>query len=175
MSKTIKGTLAAITAAIVLLGGLGSLAYWNDSENLPGASVSSGRLDLGTPACGSGWLLDGGATFTTQKLVPGDALVKTCTIDLVASGDHLGADLAVGTPSWAETNDLTDELSASATFLVNGVVKTHITSDDDTGSDEILATLTVTFNGEAATNASQDLSAVLDTVAITATQSHDAP
>jgi alternate signal-mediated exported protein len=174
MNHTLKGSFAALAAATLLLGGVGSLAYWNDSEELPGASVTSGRLQLGTPDCGAGWLLDGGAPFTNQLIVPGDTLTKVCTIDLVATGDHLGADLAVGTPAWAAANHLTEELAPSATFTVNGETATHIRSADDTGTGEIRATITVGFDHKTATNSSQDLSAVLQAVAVTATQTHDA-
>jgi alternate signal-mediated exported protein len=175
MTNSLKGTFAALAAAILLLGGAGSLAYWTDSENLPGTSISSGELDLGTPSCGSGWVLDGGAAFTTQEIVPGDVLTKTCTLDLVASGAHLGADLDIGTPTWAATNALTDELDPTATFEVNGEPTSHITSADDIGSGEIVATIQVVFDGPSATNGSQDLTAALQTIAITATQTHDAP
>jgi alternate signal-mediated exported protein len=174
MKNTLKGSLAVSAAAILLLGGTGSLAYWNDAENVPGVSITSGRLALGAPDCGSGWLLDGGTPFTTQALVPGDSLTKVCTIDLTATGSHLGADLAISTASWAASNGLTSELTASATFRVNGVVTDHVTAADDTGSGEISATVTVTFDGPSATNASQDLTAALQTITITATQTHDA-
>jgi alternate signal-mediated exported protein len=173
MKNSLKGSLAAVAAAILLLGGAGSLAYWNDSESVPGASVSSGRLALGTPDCGAGWTLDGGAAYTTQQIVPGDTLTKTCTIDLVATGTHLGADLAIGTPTWTAANGLTAELTPSATFQVNGATTTHITSADDTGAGEIVATIQVVFTGPAATNASQNLTAELQALAITATQTHD--
>ena len=55
-----------------------------------------------------------------------------------------------------------------------GAQRTHITEVDDTGTAEITATLTVTFDGPAATNASQALTATLNSVAVTATQTHDA-
>jgi alternate signal-mediated exported protein len=79
LNSTTKGSLAAVVAALLLTGGAGTLAYWNDTENVPGGPISSGQLDLGTPACGAGWVLDGGATLTTQLIVPGDTLTKTCT------------------------------------------------------------------------------------------------
>jgi alternate signal-mediated exported protein len=135
--------------------------------------VSSGRLELGTPDCGAGWTLDGGTPYTTQQIVPGDTLTKTCTIDLVATGSHLGADLSIGAPTWAAANGLTAELAPTATFEVNGATTTHITSADDIGAGEIVATLQVVFDGPAATNASQNLSAVLQALAITATQTHN--
>jgi alternate signal-mediated exported protein len=173
VKNALKGSLAALAAAILLLGGGGSLAFLNDSEAMPGVSVTSGRLDLGTPDCGPGWVLDGGTPFTTQKIVPGDVLTKDCTIDLTATGAHLGAELAIGTPTWAETNDLTAELDATAVFTVNGATTTHIRSVDDTGTGEIRATIEVVFDEEAL-DVTQDLSAALQTLAITATQTHDA-
>lgn len=174
MKKTTKGALAATSAAVLLMGGAGTLAYWSDSVDVPGGSVNSGSLSLGAPDCGAGWTLDGGTPYTTQQLVPGDTLTKVCTIDLVAEGEHLGADLAIATPGWDASNPLTDELAASATFAVNGTGGvTHVTETDDTGTDEIEATLLVTFDGPAATNASQSLSATLAAVTVSATQTHD--
>jgi alternate signal-mediated exported protein len=172
MNKTTKGALAAATAAVLLTGGAGTLAFWSDSVDVPGGSITSGTLDLGAPDCGAGWTIDGGAPFTTQQLVPGDTLTEVCTIDLVAQGDHIGADLAIATPGWAASNALTAELTPSATFLVNGAATTHVTSADDTGTGEIEATITVTFNGAAATNASQNLAATLNAVTVSATQTH---
>lgn len=172
MHKTTKGALAAAAAAALLIGGGSTLAYWTDLESIDGATISSGELSLGTPDCGAGWTLDGGSAFTTQRLVPGDTLTKVCTIDLVAAGDHLAATLAVDTPTWSTSNSLTSQLDAAAVFTVNGVATTQIDSGDDTGTDEIRATVTVEYDGTGATNASQNLTAELDAVSITATQSH---
>ena len=173
MQKTTKGALAAVAAATLLLSGGTTLAFWSDAESVAGGTIGSGKLQLGTPDCGTGWILDGGTTYTNQLLVPGDTLSKVCTIDLVAAGDHLGADLAVGVPSWAASNGLSDELDASAVFTVNGATTTSVTSADDTGTDEIEATVSVVFDGPAATNGSQDLTAVLNAVSVTATQTHN--
>lgn len=173
MNKTTKGALATSAAAVLLLGGAGTLAYWNDSATVPGGTVQSGTLELGTPDCGDGWWLDDGSTYTTQLLVPGDTLTKLCTIDLVATGAHLGADLTLDTPTWTATNPLTSQLTASADFDVNGTPTTHITSADDTGTDEIEAWVQVVFDGPAATNPSQGLTATLNGINLVATQSHD--
>ena len=173
MKKSTKGALATSAAAVLLLGGAGTLAYWNDIGTVPGGTIQSGQLQLGTPDCGSGWTLDGGAAFTTQLLVPGDTLTKVCTVDLVATGAHLGADLVVDTPTWGATNPLTSELTASATFTVNGVTKSHITSADDTGTGEVQASVVVVFDGPAATNASQGLTATLNGINLVASQTHD--
>ena len=172
MKKSTKGAFAATTAAVLLLGGAGTLAYWNDTVSVPGVDLVSGVMWLGEPDCGQGWTLDGGAAFT-QALVPGDVLTEVCTIDLVADGAHLGADLVLGLPSWGATNTLTNQLAASATFTVNGAAKTHVTTADDTGVGEIQATVSVVFNGPAATNLSQGLLATLNDVNVVATQTHD--
>lgn len=172
-SRTTKGALAAGVAALLLLGGAGTLAYWSATATVPGSPIESGELKLGAPVCPAGWTLDAGAPFTTQLIVPGDVLTKVCTIDLIATGDHLGATLAIGTAAFTSSNALVDELDAEATFTVNGVPTNQITEADDTGTAEISATITVTFDGPAATNASQDLQAALDSVAVTATQTHN--
>ena len=172
LNGTTKGALAAGVAAVLLTGGAGTLAYWNDTETVEGTPISSGELKLGTPDCGTGWTLDGNTLFTTQLIVPGDVLSKVCTIDLIATGDHLGAELGISTAAFAATNDLTKELVPAAAFTVGGTPKTRITELDDRGTAEIVATLTVTFDGPKATNASQALRATLDSVAVTATQTH---
>jgi alternate signal-mediated exported protein len=173
-NSTAKGALAAGVAAALLLGGAGTLAFWNDTESITGTPISAGELKLGAPSCGSGWLLDGGTPFTTQLIVPGDVLTKICTIDLIATGDHVGADLGISTAAFSSTNALTSQLTPAATFLVNGASATHITEADDTGTAEITATITVTFTGASATNLSQALTSTLNAVSVTATQTHDA-
>lgn len=175
MNGTTKSALAAGVAAVLLTGGAGTLAYWNDTQTVAGTPISSGELKLGTPACGAGWLLDGNIPFTNQLVVPGDVLTKNCTIDLIARGEHVGADLGISTAAFAAPNALTGQLSPSATFTVAGATRTHITDADDTGAtNEIAAKLIVTFDGPAATNASQALTATLNSVSVTATQTHDA-
>ena len=176
MNKTFKGALAAGGAAVLLLGGMGSLAYWGDSETVTGTAINSGELKLGVPDCGIGWTLDGGTAFTTQKLVPGDVITKTCDIDLVAIGDHVAADLSISDADWTvgSAAALTGELVPSAVFTVGGATTTRVTEADDTGLAEIEAVISVTFTGASATNASQDLAATLDTVTVSAVQDHDA-
>lgn len=172
MKKSTKGAVAAGAAAALLLGGAGTLAFWNDTASVPGGNISSGNLALGTPDCGAGWTLDGNTPYTDQLIVPGDVLTKVCTVDLQATGEHLGATLGIDTPTWDANNALTAELDADAAFTVNGAPATEVTEADDTGTGEIQATVTVTFDGPAATNASRNLSAVLSGIDITATQTH---
>lgn len=104
MKKSTKGVLAASAAAVVLMGGAGSLAYWTDSVNIPGGTIETGELKLAAGATNSctstDWELKTGASSTvplgtTNKLVPGDELTKTCNYKVVAKGKNLKATLTV--------------------------------------------------------------------------------
>lgn len=163
----------SVAHSVLLTGGAGTLAYWNAAETVTGTPISSGELKLGVPACGGGWKLDGNVVFTNQLIVPGDVLSKVCTIDL-AEGEHIGADLGIGTAAFATSNALSTRLAPTAPFTVGGASRTHITDADDTGTAEITATINAVLDGPAATNASQALTATLNSVAVTATQTHDA-
>jgi alternate signal-mediated exported protein len=172
MKKSTKGALAASAAAILLLGGAGSLAYWNASQDVGGVGIASGELKLSAPDCGTGWTLEGGDAFTgSSEIVPGDTLTKVCSFTVTASGDHLAADLAADTAAFASANDLTSELTVGATFEIAGdPIPAQITSAND--GDVIVATVTVGFDGPGATNDSQALTATLDAITITAQQVH---
>ena len=121
MKKTTKGAFAAGTAAVLLLGGVGTLAYWNDSETVTGTTVGSGKLDLALVSCDD-WQLDSdggtGGDLAAREIVPGDSLVKTCSYTLTAEGDHLEAELGITTPSW--TGGLAGKVTTEATFDVDG-------------------------------------------------------
>lgn len=176
MKKTVKGAVAASAAAVLLLGGAGSLAYWTDSATVSGGTFSSGHLSLVTDdtntGC-SGWTLDsagGGGTFTpgTTLLVPGDSVTETCAFTLNATGDHMSGtvDASAGTA----TGDLADSLDISVSGLtLNGTAATSFTEDND--GDALGVNVTVTFPADS-DNSTQDLSAVLDDITVTATQTH---
>ncbi len=104
MNKTIKGVLAAGTASVLLVGGAGTLAYWNDTATVGGATFTAGDLKLDATSCTTaGWTVTNSVTQTTavaftpgsDKVVPGDVLKKTCTVGIVAVGKNLKADLGV--------------------------------------------------------------------------------
>ena len=43
MNRTTKGAIAAGAAAVLLLGGAGSLAYWSDCQDAAGGTINSAR------------------------------------------------------------------------------------------------------------------------------------
>jgi alternate signal-mediated exported protein len=177
MNKSTKGALAASAAGVLLLGGAGSLAYWNSTQDVTGAGISTGHLKLVDPQCGNGWILDGDATYSTQLLVPGDTLTKVCSFTVDASGAHLSADFNVTAPNVTGDAALTSELNTTATYKVNGSTVTPVNAPV-ADTDVIEATIVVdwpygTLDNDS--NALAGLSATLDTITVTATQHHSVP
>lgn len=176
MNKTTKGAIAAAAAGALLLGGIGSLAYWTDSDPVGGGTFTAGSLSL-TPLNGCDtWNLDtaepGGSPFDpgADRLVPGDVVSKVCTFTIAADGTHLRATV-VATPSAASSGDLltSGPLEFSTDLSVGGSTVTSI--DDGDGGE----TLTVTVRGTFAStsdNTSQTDEAVLPDIDIVTTQAH---
>lgn len=184
MKKSTKGAAAAGTAAVLLLGGAGSLAYWTDSSTISGTDINSGQMSLADDDCG-GWKLDDGSALTADtKLVPGDSVSNVCTYTIHAVGDHLSATLS--TPAAvAATGALAEapgaSLPVSAAYDLEGTSLTSssstITSADD--GKKLTATISVDFEygtpDSSATdgtngNATQDKAASLSDIAVTLTQ-----
>lgn len=179
MKKSTKGALAAAAAGTLLMGGAGSLAFWSASGGVGGGTITAGHLSLddttgADDTCANApWLLDsaGGSTSfdpTTDKIVPGDVLTKICTYNVVARGKHLTA--ALTTSGGSSSGDLTAQTVTGASFTIDAVPDTTITTADN--GKELKATLTITFDGAGATNLSQDDQLVLTNYTVNATQSH---
>ncbi len=94
MNKTTKGSLAAGAAAVLLLGGAGSLAYWTDAATIDGGTINSGYLTLDNGSCDAEWVYgpdNRRAGDTVVNFVPGDVVTKDCTFIIGAQGDNLAA------------------------------------------------------------------------------------
>jgi alternate signal-mediated exported protein len=121
MRNSIKAAVAATTGAALLLGGAGSLAYWSDEETEGAHTITSGRLDLSAPDCGTGWSDGGGAIdLGVFRIVPGDTLTMSCSFTVDTAGDNLLTELAFTKPA-LDANTLAAELDYSATYELNGV------------------------------------------------------
>jgi len=180
MKKSTKGAIAAAGASVLLLGGAGTLAFWTDTESTPGATINTGHLDLTDLDCGTGWTLDGGTAYTTQLLVPGDSLTKTCTAALDIAGTHFTqADFAVTVPSDLTGNAaLLAELSApDIDVTVNGTPQASATNVAVADGDAVAVAITIEWPFGVEDNDANvvgGVSATLDQVAIKVTQNHDA-
>jgi alternate signal-mediated exported protein len=180
MNNLTKGALATGAAAVLLLGGTSTLAYWSDSDSVDGGQITTGYLRIDAVGCDTNWVYANGtdAGTTVGEIVPGDAITKTCTFDIDALGDHLSAvpdvDETLTYTSNAPTpNTLT--LPVTATYELDGVAfgdSDRITEDDNGSvlSAEILVTFpfgnTTTINE----NTTQDLTIALDDLTVSLVQ-----
>lgn len=181
MRNSAKGVLAASAAVALLVGGGGTLAFWQDVEAFGGDTINSGSLSLGDVTCGS-WMYDtegGGGEFTVASdvIVPGDTLTRTCTSTIVAEGDHLVADVAVTDGSINPGSSGADllaeatwalEVTKTSTENVTSALGTSISSIDDDST--LTAVLTLGFPYGVLDNGSMSQKVDLDAVTITATQ-----
>ena len=96
MNKFTKGAIATGAGIILLLGGAGTFALWNDSEVVDAGTVNSGVLDI-TSNSGGQWADTYGniSNIANYKVVPGNTLTYTRTLNISANGDHLNARLTV--------------------------------------------------------------------------------
>ena len=190
MKKSTKGALAAGGAAVLLMGGVGTLAYWTDSATITGTNITSGKLALSDDTCGS-WILDKGitgkeATYASQLLVPGDSITKVCTYKIDATGTHLSATLTTpasattsGTLTSAATKSLpvtaSYQLATSAAGAGATTAGTTITSGDN--GKYLIATVKVDFPYGTATtvnaNDTQDKAASIADIAVTLNQDNN--
>lgn len=176
MNKSTKGALAAGSGVVLLLGGVGTLAYWTDSETVGGGDLNSGHLDIVTDTTNTGcgaWELDSHEAAPTaytagDPLVPGDVLTRLCSYTIAAEGNHLRATVTADVPTL--TGDLANSLTvAPADIEVDGVDADEFTEAND--GDTLSVELQVTFNS--AVTDDEDVSAVLGDLTLTATQVHD--
>jgi alternate signal-mediated exported protein len=173
MNKTAKGAIAASAAAVLLLGGAGSLAYWSDSASVEGGTIDSGHLQLVTDDANTGctdWTLDGGDPFVEgeTQLVPGDVLTKTCAFTLDAEGAHMEGTVEASAAN--VTGELADALDVAVSGItLDGAEATTFTEANDGAA--LGVDVAVTFL-PASDNSTMDLAAVLDSVTVTAEQLH---
>lgn len=169
MKKTTKGVIATGAAVMLLLGGGGTLAYWNDTANLGAAStITAGTLTVTTPATPvPSWSIKhtSGATtpvanIASVRIVPGDQLIYTVPANITAQGQNLrfqvglaGGAIAAASGNAADTA-LASRLTNSATFAVTGATPVgspsantfeHKNNTSSTYATTITATITWPF------------------------------
>jgi len=187
MKKATKGALAAVAGgALMLGGGAGTLAYWTNSQNVTGATIQAGKIEMGTPDCTTsvtkpelhGWSFDGVPPLdsfdASDSVVPGDVLTKVCDFTLNLAGTHIGATLGIAggtiTNDGSAVTTLDTELAPTVVFKEGATTRADGYVVTGAGDHTYRATITVTFDGTNATNGSQNLAAALSAVTLTATQ-----
>lgn len=166
MKKSTKGAIAAAGAAVLLLGGAGSLAYWTATGSADGGTIASGSITLSSVTCGADWT-EGSDVITL--LVPGDTVTKQCTGTLTLTGEHIGATVALDSSSLA-----TAETAFNNELTVDAAMSSPAATITEPGTYDVTIDITAAFEGAAATNASQGVPATsLGSLKLTATQTHD--
>lgn len=99
MKKTTKGAIAVGAATLLLLGGGGTFALWNDSADVNAGSVWSGQLELTGGTTGTWYHYDeflaegtdaDPITIASYNVVPEDDLIfVTDAVTLTAEGSNL--------------------------------------------------------------------------------------
>jgi alternate signal-mediated exported protein len=182
MNRKAKASLAVGAAAILLLGGAGTFAFWQDQTQSGGGTITSGTLALSecTPTSGSGWRdVTGGQSVDLDlsefRIVPGDTLEYSCTSTVTASGTNLSATLAADTSEmFSELSDpvlrerLIDTSLTATTSSGKTLPNAQVTDQDDGETITIAARLT--FDPATTGTIAQGTSVTLNNVLITLTQ-----
>jgi len=183
MKKTTKGALAAGAAAVLLMGGAGSLAYWTDSGTITSATIASGNMSMTDPDCSGGWVYAAGAAGAGNAVtafVPGDVVSETCTFAVNGTGDNLSATLtAPDTVAITSPTGTSLTATVAAAYSIGGAALTSpATITSAQFGQTVTATVTVTFpygtdeTGTVNTNDTQNIQAQLDDIAITLQQNN---
>lgn len=177
MRAKVKAALALGSAAALVSGLGGTLAFWNQDLPVGGTAVNGGLLQLVTDAthtgCGA-WALDavGGLTSYTpgEPLVPGDTLTRVCTFTIVAQGKHLRATVGVSNPLFSGSDgNFGGALTATVGALtIDGTPRTSFTSADDGKALQV----SVTVEWDPTDVLHQGATSVLDGLTLSAHQVH---
>lgn len=156
MKKQTKAAIAAGAGAILLLGGVGTLAFWSDEVDLGGGGdITAGRLALGECAGGGSWTdVNAGNTIPdigAFRIVPGDVVEYSCDTTLTAEGDNLTATLTADLGGLTGDAELLAALDRSVTATLNGTplpadgAGVQVVADD--GSDQpVSVDVRITFD-----------------------------
>ncbi|MBI5161760.1 MAG: alternate-type signal peptide domain-containing protein [Micrococcales bacterium] len=123
MNKIAKASIAGAAGVVLLMGGAGSLAYWNNSQNLGsnGTTITAGTLSA-SPASAGTWTTSFNNGTSTPgiptAIVPGDKLTFTQTFTVTASGSDLIFSVGVTNPTLDSANKLAAKLVPAGAAVV---------------------------------------------------------
>ena len=166
MKKSTKALIAGGIGVALLVGGASTVSFWTDEAEGGDGVISSGTLDLGTPA-GGGWEIshagDGSGTATepvafnpgSDQIVPGDILTYTQSIPVTLEGENIKAefngniDVTPSTDAAADTalSDAIESEDLAATGLTGATGDLALDGETLTGEGEgsVEVTTTITF------------------------------
>ena len=144
-TRTRKAVLAGVAGIALLAAGGGSFATWSDTEDLGGATITSGHLRIDqtterwTDAAGAPIVID------SYRVIPGSVLTYTATVDVALAGDGLEAELATTLPT--AVTAATTEAEADVALAEGLTVEVQVNGQDgttitDSGEYTVVATFT---------------------------------
>lgn len=177
MNKFAKGSLAAGAGLVLLLGGAGTLAYWNDSAELAGGTINAGTLTLEA----DNDALQASIDQQPQVWVPGDQHTFSTALTLVTEGDNIQGEIVLdaaklginGTGADQFTVDMAlgDGTEIPAASELSFDADTDVITFNGPGTYTIPVDVTVALPfQEDEQNASKNLTIDLEDLTFTATQ-----
>lgn len=139
MNKIAKASIAGAAGVILLMGGAGSLAYWNNSASLGGTSttVTAGQLKLASKSDGA-WSksFNGGASSAglPTKVVPGDSIVYSESFTVTAEGDNLKFRVATTAPTYTGTLNAALQAQPVTVTAYDGATTPAVVTPDASGT-----------------------------------------
>ena len=130
MNKLTKSAIAGAAGIALLLGGAGSLAYWNSTATVGGTTITAGTLTITSDPGATTTYTSGGGPVAL--IVPGDSVTVTQPVTISATGDHLKAKLEIDESDLLGTlKDLVTTPLAVTAYA--GLVPVTFSLDDMTG------------------------------------------
>ncbi len=182
MKRSTKGAVAAGGAAVLLMGGAGTLAFWTATGDAEGGAINAGTLTLTPVGCDVNWVYaagSAGAGTTVNLFVPGDSVTKECTFTVGATGDNLSATIDAPNTLTFTTDPAATSFDATvgATYDLGGTaIADGGTITDADGGETLTVDFVVTIPFGTADpagindNDMQGVEATLDTLTVTLTQ-----
>jgi alternate signal-mediated exported protein len=142
MNKFTKASIATGAGIVLLLGGAGTFALWNDDAAVDAGTIQSGVLTLDEGTVSGAWYRVVGTVDGTSivddvlisdiadyRIVPGDKLVyKVSGLTVTARGDNLKAKLGFG-PALNTISTFPDSVTVAVSSF--GTLPGGVTSDAD--------------------------------------------
>lgn len=159
MNKMLTGAIAISASALLLVGGGGTLAMWNVAADVTPGTITSGRIGLNAHT--GGWSNSAGPikNINSYRIVPGETLTYTQSLDVDIEGDNAAAVLSIdgGFTSSFEAGavQLSGELLSGGTSVFafdSGTVGSSYTLDEEVKlykSYDLTGKLHFTFNAAA--------------------------
>lgn len=144
MNKMTKGAIFTAAGVMLLVGGGGTLALWNVEQDAEAGTVAAGDLNL---VAGPGkWTVAGQEiSINTYRIVPGDILTYTQTMDITLDGDNILANLTVVNPDGVNTGFANGTYTTSPVTLTKGGLAIANPLDEDDDVTDAVASVTFEF------------------------------